>query len=112
GAAARHVDAPMRAGGARGGVARLADGFVRDAARVHDGDVCGVVELGVAVGEEALTGLPPIHVRDLAPQEANREGRHGAGPYSLRRKTSAAQPLSVSRCWCRKSSPPGASSSR
>ena len=39
GAAAGHVDARMRARGARGGLARLREALVRDAAGVDDGDV-------------------------------------------------------------------------
>ena len=64
---------PSRAGD---GLTRLGNSLVRDAARVHDGDVAPTRDLGVAVAEQPLTHGLRVRVRDLAAQEAHREGRH------------------------------------
>ena len=93
GAATGDVDAPMGARGARGLLARLRDGLVRDAAGVDDGDVGAVAALGVPVGEEPLAHLVRIDVRDLAAEEAHGERRHSGECYS-RSNRSAAQPSS------------------
>ena len=78
-AAAGDVDAPVRARGARGLLARLRDGLVRDAARVDDRDVGGAVALDVPVGEQPLAHLVRVDVRDLAAEEADGERRHAGG---------------------------------
>ena len=76
-AAAGDVDAAVRARGARGFLARLRDGLVRDAAGVDDRDVGAAVALDMAVGEQPLAHLVRVDVRDLAAEEADGERRHG-----------------------------------
>ena len=68
----------MSPGCARGGLARLSYGFVRDAAGVDDGYVGAEVvrPLLVALPEQTLTDLMSIGVRDLAAQKTNGKGRH------------------------------------
>ncbi len=71
----------MGAGGARGGLTRLSDGLVGDAARVDDRNIgtCAGQTLYVAVAEQTLAHLMRVRVRDLAPEKANGKGRHGPG---------------------------------
>ena len=49
---------------------------MRDAARVHDGDVPAARDLRVPVAEQALAHGLRVRVRDLAAQEPDGEGRH------------------------------------
>jgi hypothetical protein len=49
---------------------------VRDAARVHDGDVRFPDALDVAIRDEPLADLLGVGLGDLAAQELGREGRH------------------------------------
>ena len=112
GPAACDVDAPVRAGGSPGRVARLADSLVRDAAGVYDRDVRSVGALRVAIREQALADRLRVGVRDFAAQEAHRETRHGAGLYSSRRKRSAAQPSEMRLSAARKPAGAGRSDSR
>src|SRR5436189_563540 len=100
GAAARHVDALVRAGRARDRVARLPDCLVCHAARVDDRHV-GVFRLDVAVGQQPLAHFLRVRLGDLAPEETDREARHGAGCYS-RACRSAAHPSSRLRATARK----------
>ena len=74
--APRDVDAAVRPRGARHGLPRLRDRLVRDAARVHDGDVADACRLDVPVGEQALAHGLSVRVRHLAAEEADGEGRH------------------------------------
>ena len=70
------VDGP---GGARRPgylLARLRNGFVGDAARRHDGHFSVLLDLGVAVCEQALTNRLLIRKGDLAAEESCRERRH------------------------------------
>ena len=55
----------MRARGARRFLAGLGQSLVRDAARVHDGDLRAVVALAVPVGEQALPHRVRVDVGDL-----------------------------------------------
>jgi hypothetical protein len=73
---------PVGARGAGGGLARLRHGLVRDAARVHDGDVAarGAVDLDVPVGDQRLAHRLRVGVGDLAAEEADGEGGHGPRP--------------------------------
>jgi hypothetical protein len=75
-AAASHVHATMRAGGARDHFSRLRDGLVGDAAGVDDRNVAGPVGLHMTVGEQALADGLGIRKRDLAAEEVDEEGRH------------------------------------
>ena len=75
--AAGDVDARVGTRCARRFLARLRKRLVRDAARVHDRDLCAVVALAVPVGEQALPHLVRVDVRDLAAEKADREARHG-----------------------------------
>ena len=83
-AAARHVHARVSPCGARDLLARLRDRLVRDAARVHDGDVSAALDLGVTVGEQTLANPLNVGLRDLAAEEAGGERRHHAGSYATR----------------------------
>ncbi len=67
------VDAPVGAGGARGGLAALREPLVRHAAAVDDNDVRAGRCFGVAVGEQAFADLASIDVRDLAAEEFDAE---------------------------------------
>ncbi len=86
GAAARDVDPPVRARGPRDRPARLPHRLVRDAAGVDDGDVAAG-RLGVAVAEQRLADPHRVRVRDLAAEEASREGRHGGRDASASART-------------------------
>ena len=66
----------VRARGAGRGLARLAHGLVRDAARVDDGDV-GVRPLDMAVGSQPLAQRLGVRLRDLAAEEGDREAGQG-----------------------------------
>ena len=78
--AAGDVDASMRSGRTRGGVPRLPDRLVSDAAGVHDGHVrLAGKPLRVPVREQALTHLLRVRLGDLASEKADRERRHGVG---------------------------------
>ena len=76
GGAAGDIHAAVGARGSGCGLAALGEGLVRDAARVDDGDICGVGRLDVAAGEQVLTELVHVRVRDLAAEEIDREARH------------------------------------
>jgi hypothetical protein len=106
------VDMSMCPSRSRRCVTRLTHRFVRDAAGIDDRHVGVAATLRVTVGEQALTDLLRVDVRDLAAEKADREGRHGAGLYSSRRNRSAAQPPSVTRRSRRKPAGAGASRSR
>ena len=75
---AGHVDPPVGAGRPGGRLAALRQRLVRDAAGADHGDV-GVPadRLGVAVGEQALTDLLRVRMRDLAAEKVSREASHG-----------------------------------
>ncbi len=74
GAAARHEDAVVRACRTRGGLPRLRERLVRDAAGVDDGDLA--CALDVAVAEQPLAHRLRVGVGDLAAEEGDREPRH------------------------------------
>ena len=57
-------------------LARLRDRLVRDAARVDDRDLPSLVDLRVPVREQALPRRLGVGERDLAAEEARREGGH------------------------------------
>ena len=78
GPAAGHVHARMRASRSRGGLARLREALVRDAARVHDGNVAASLHLAVAVAEQPLAQRLRVGLRDLAAEETDGEARHRA----------------------------------
>ena len=69
--AAGHVDAPMTARRARRGLARLRDGLVRHAARVHHRDLARAGALLVPVRQQALARQLRIHEGHLAAEEAH-----------------------------------------
>src|SRR6266550_5443158 len=73
GRAAGHVNAAVRACRARGRLARLADGLVRDAARVDDRDVGTAVYalFEMTVRQQALADFLRVRVRDLAPEKTD-----------------------------------------
>ena len=85
--AAGDVDAPVRARRARGFLARLRHGLVRDAAGVDHRDVGAVVTFRVPVREQPLAHVVRVDVRDLAAEEADGEARHGVESYSVRCRT-------------------------
>ncbi len=97
GTATGDVDALVRARRARRLLARLGNGLVRDAARVDDRDVRPVVELHVAVGEQALAHVVRVDVRDLAAQEVDRERGHSPGRL-IRRARTGRLPSLRGRC--------------
>ena len=68
----------MGARGARGLLARLRHGLVRDAARVDDRDVGATLPLRVPVGEQPLPDAVGVDVGDLAAEKADGEARHAA----------------------------------
>ena len=80
GAAAGHIDASVRACGARGGLARLREAFVRDAAGVDDGDVAAGLpaglDLAVPVADEPLAQRLRVGLGDLAAEKTDGEARH------------------------------------
>src|SRR6266576_4243995 len=78
--AAGHVNATVRACRARGRLARLSDGLVRDAARVDDRDVGTTVHalFEMTVRQQALADFLRVRVRDLAAEKTDRERRHGS----------------------------------
>ena len=78
GAAAGHVDAGMRAGSAGRSLPRLREALVRDAARVHDGDVTGALDLVVAVADEPLAQRLGVGLGHLAAEKTDGEARHRA----------------------------------
>jgi hypothetical protein len=77
-AAAGHEDASVRARRTRGGLARLGEALVGDAARVDDGDVAVPFDLAMAVAHEPLAQRVRVRLRHLAAEEADREARHRA----------------------------------
>ena len=89
--AAGQVDARVRARRARRCLAALRDRLVRDAARADHRDVA-VGVLRVAVAQQRLAHLVRVDVRDLAAEKVDRERRHGAGSYALRRAGDVARP--------------------
>ena len=82
--AAGEVDACVGARRARGCLAALRRGLVRDAAAVHHGDVRRAGGLRVAVGEQPLADLVGVHVRDLAAQEFDAEPHRYGDRTALR----------------------------
>ena len=86
-AATGDVHAPVRARRASGLLARLRNGFVRDAARVDDGHVGAAVPLLVTVYEQPLAHRVRVDVRDLAAEEADGEGGHPRDRRQLARAT-------------------------
>ena len=84
GPATHDEDTPVRSRAARDHLARLRHGFVRDAARIDDGDVGRTLALGVPVGEQPLANTLGIGERDLAAEKTGREGRH-RGTWEIRR---------------------------
>ncbi len=76
--APRHVDRARRTRRARGGLTRLRDRFVRDAARVDDLDLAALCDLEMTVGEQPLADRLSVRERDLAAEEPRRERRHRA----------------------------------
>ena len=76
--AARDVDTRMRTGRAGRGLARLSNPLVRDAASVHDRDVCALVGalFDVTVCKQALTDFLRVRMGHLAAEKTNRERRH------------------------------------
>ena len=99
GAAAGHVDASVRACRARGGLTRLREAFVRDAAGVDEGDVPARLDLAMPVADEPLAQRLRVGLGDLAAEEPDGEARHAAekandgrgGPQPSRRPGRAAR---------------------
>ena len=76
GAASGHVDASVRARRTRGGLARLREALVRDAAGVHDRDVAASFDLAMPVANEPLAQRLRVGLGDLAAEEPDGEARH------------------------------------
>ncbi len=98
GRAPGHVHAPVCAGGPSCCLARLANGFVRHATRVDDGDL-GAAALLVAVSDQRLTDRVRVRMRTLQPRKRTENVATGSGCYS-RLNTSAAHRSFTSRSTC------------